>query len=72
MARLEFNELAYNNADELIFGKSKKPVTCKNGLVIGGGEVIPELNYTLPMMQITEGNHAQGATTLQRNDHQRL
>ena len=54
MARLEFNELGYNNADELIFGKSKKPVTCKNGLVIGGGEVIPELNYTLPMMQITE------------------
>lgn len=54
MARLEFNELAYNSAEELIFGEAKKPVTCKNGLVVGGGEVIPELNYTLPMMQIKE------------------
>lgn len=50
----EFNELAYKNADELIFGKSLYPVTLKNGLQIGGGDVIPELNFTLPMMTISE------------------
>lgn len=50
----EFKEMAYKSADELIFGKAKYPVTCKNGLVIGGGEVIPELNMTLPMMSISK------------------
>ena len=50
----EFNELAYKSADELIFGKSLYPVTLKNGLQIGGGDVIPELNFTLPMMTISE------------------
>lgn len=50
----EFTKMAYQSADELIFGKAKYPVTCKNGLVIGGGEVIPELNMTLPMMSISK------------------
>lgn len=52
--RKEFTELAYQNADELIFGKAKHPVTCRNGLVIGGGDVIPELNMTLPRMSISK------------------
>lgn len=52
--RKEFNELAYSSPEEMIFGTAKKPVTLKNGLVIGGGDVIPELNFTLPMMTISE------------------
>ena len=52
--RKEFNEVAYNSAEEMVFGKALKPVTLKNGLVIGGGDVIPELNFTLPMMTISE------------------
>ena len=52
--RKEFNELAYKSAEEMIFGKALKPVTLKNGLVIGGGDVIPELNFTLPMMTISD------------------
>ena len=52
--RREFNELAFKNADELIFGEALHPVTCKNGLVIGGGDVVPELNFTLPMMTISD------------------
>jgi methanol---5-hydroxybenzimidazolylcobamide Co-methyltransferase len=31
-----------------------KPVVCKNGMVIGGGVVYPELNFTLPPMTIDE------------------
>lgn len=50
----EFNEVAYNNAEEMIFGKALKPVILKNGLVIGGGDVVPELNFTLPMMTISK------------------
>ncbi|MGM9566773.1 MAG: methyltransferase MtaB domain-containing protein [Clostridia bacterium] len=52
--RKEFNEVAYNSAEEMVFGKALKPVTLKNGLMIGGGDVIPELNFTLPMMTISE------------------
>ncbi len=54
MARQTFNELAYTNLDDFVFGKSKKPVAMKNGMVIGGGLVYPELNMTLPMMTIRE------------------
>jgi methanol---5-hydroxybenzimidazolylcobamide Co-methyltransferase len=53
MALRHFNTTAYQNTDELIFGKSLCPVTLKNGLVIGGGEVYPEINFTLPQMMIT-------------------
>ncbi len=37
---------------EFIYGKAPAPVTCRNGLVIGGGQVVPELNFTLPPMDI--------------------
>src|SRR4051812_44510172 len=49
-----FEKLAYNNLDEFIYGVSKQPVKCKNGMVIGGGRIYPELNFTLPTMLITE------------------
>jgi methanol--5-hydroxybenzimidazolylcobamide Co-methyltransferase len=54
MALLQFNQMAYASVDDFIFGKAKKPVTLKNGLVIGGGTVYPEINFTLPPMLITE------------------
>lgn len=49
-----FNSLAIQNLDEFIYGVSPKPLTLKNGLVIGGGTVFPELNFTLPDMNIDE------------------
>ncbi|SHI14171.1 methyltransferase MtaB domain-containing protein [Desulfosporosinus lacus] len=52
MASLQFNELAYTNLDEFIYGHAKKPVVCSNGMVIGGGTVYPEVNLTLPTMLI--------------------
>jgi len=49
---MKFNKLAISTPDELIFGKALYPVTTRRGLVIGGGSVIPELNFTLPPMSI--------------------
>ena len=47
-----YQSLAISNPAELTFGVAPKPVTTKSGMVIGGGTVYPELNFTLPPMQI--------------------
>jgi methanol--5-hydroxybenzimidazolylcobamide Co-methyltransferase len=47
-----YQALAIDNADDFLFGHSPHPLTLKNGLVIGGGTVYPELNFTLPVMTI--------------------
>ena len=49
-----FTSLAISNPDDLLFGIAPKPVKTKQGMVIGGGEVYPELNFTLPPMSIEE------------------
>ena len=48
-----FNEVLYK-MDDFIYGSSINPVVLKNGLTIGGGEILPELNFTLPTMLITK------------------
>lgn len=48
-----YTQLAISHPDELIFGAAPRPLTLKNGMVIGGGLVFPELNFTLPPMSIT-------------------
>jgi methanol---5-hydroxybenzimidazolylcobamide Co-methyltransferase len=37
-----------------MFGLAPKPVKTRRGLVIGGGQVYAELNFTLPMMSINQ------------------
>ncbi len=49
-----FHSLAIQNVEEFIFGRSPNPLSLHNGLVIGDGEVYPELNFTLPDMLISE------------------
>ena len=49
-----YKQLAIRNLNDFIFGSSPKPVTLKNGMVIGGGMVFPELNFTLPSMEINQ------------------
>jgi methanol--5-hydroxybenzimidazolylcobamide Co-methyltransferase len=49
---LTYHSLAIRNLDDFIYGHSPRPVTLKNGLTIGGGEVYPELNFTLPGMLV--------------------
>lgn len=51
-----FDKLTINKLEDFIYGSSPHPVVLKNGLVIGGGEVIPEINFTLPGMQINTGS----------------
>jgi methanol--5-hydroxybenzimidazolylcobamide Co-methyltransferase len=49
----QYTDLAIRDLDGLIFGRAPYPLTTKRGLVIGGGTVYPELNFTLPSMSIT-------------------
>ena len=50
-----YKSLAISEPLELTFGLAPKPVTTKSGMVIGGGTVYPELNFTLPPMTIDAG-----------------
>ncbi len=52
---MKFKTLAIDKPDELIFGCATKPVRTRRGLIIGGGSVYPELNFTLPAMSIGPG-----------------
>lgn len=49
-----YRQLAIDNSDDLVFGRAPEPVTTARGLVIGGGTVYPELNFTLPVMLLTD------------------
>lgn len=48
-----YTSLAIDNPHDLLFGKCPSPVTTRSGLVIGGGQVYPELNFTLPDVDVT-------------------
>lgn len=50
----QFTKLAYASVDDFLYGACPNPVTTKNGLVIGGGEIYPEVNFTLPPMNIRQ------------------
>ena len=51
---MKFKELAISRKEDLFFGTAVKPVTTRRGIVIGGGKVHPELNFTLPIMSIND------------------
>lgn len=54
MDNRRYTSLAVSDPQELMFGKSPKPITCGFGLTMGAGEVYPEINFTLPTMSIDE------------------
>jgi methanol--5-hydroxybenzimidazolylcobamide Co-methyltransferase len=49
---MHYTKLCISDAAALTFGVAPKPVTTRSGMVIGGGTVYPELNFTLPPMNI--------------------
>ncbi len=49
---MHFKTPAISDPAELIFGLAPKPLTTRSGMVIGGGTVYPELNFTLPPISI--------------------
>jgi len=52
---MKYKSLVINNPEDLMFGIAPKPVKTHRGLEIGGGQVYPELNFTLPVMSINDG-----------------
>jgi len=51
-----FRTLAYDSADEMLFGHAKYPVECGLGVRVGAGAVIPEVNYTLEPTSVVPAN----------------
>jgi methanol--5-hydroxybenzimidazolylcobamide Co-methyltransferase len=47
-------QLAVNKHADLIFGSAPHPVECGQGVGIGMGRVLPEINFTLPSMIIAD------------------
>jgi len=58
-----YTSLAIDDPIELTFGIAPKPLTTRSGMVIGGGMVYPELNFTLPPITID----ANGMAEVRRN-----
>jgi len=51
---MTYTELATAGPSEPACGLARAPLTTQCGLTIGGGQVHPELSFTLPAMSITE------------------
>jgi methanol--5-hydroxybenzimidazolylcobamide Co-methyltransferase len=49
-----YTTLAIDDPADLLFGRAPQPLTTRRGLVIGGGTVYPELNFTLPSIPVEE------------------
>jgi methanol---5-hydroxybenzimidazolylcobamide Co-methyltransferase len=49
-----FDRLAIPKSADLGFGIAPKPLATRQGLIIGGGVVYPELNFTLPPMLVDQ------------------
>lgn len=47
---MTYRDLAIQQPADLLFGTAPKPLTTRRGMVLGGGQVYPELNFTLPPM----------------------
>jgi methanol--5-hydroxybenzimidazolylcobamide Co-methyltransferase len=56
---MKYNKLTIESADLLVFGSAPFPVTTSRGLIIGGGKVYPELNFTLPPITVSKENMAE-------------
>lgn len=49
---MKYNSLKIDDPADLLFGAAPHPLATRSGMVIGGGTVYPELNFTLPPMTI--------------------
>jgi len=43
---------AIARSQDLLFARAPKPVTTRSGMILGGGTVYPELNFTLPSINV--------------------
>ena len=51
---LQFKTTAYDNLNDFVYGKALYPIALQNGMVLGGGTVYPEINFTLPPMMVNK------------------
>jgi len=56
---LRHRSLAISDASRLVFGTSPNPVQCGFDLTIGGGQVFPEVKFTLPAITIGDESWGQ-------------
>ncbi len=49
---MKYSKLAVSDPSRLIYGRSSNPVKTRHGMEIGGGLIYPELNFTLPDIEI--------------------
>jgi methanol--5-hydroxybenzimidazolylcobamide Co-methyltransferase len=49
-------KLAIATLDDFLYGLAPRPVSCRTGVEIGKGCVIPEINFTLPPIIISDRN----------------
>lgn len=49
---VEYTRLAVDDLDQFVFGRCPFPLQVGDGLKLGDGTVYPELNFTLPPMQV--------------------
>ena len=50
----KFSTLAFSGAEQLLYGVSPHPLNCGLGLTIGDGLVYPEVNFTLPTIDMNQ------------------
>src|ERR1017187_5325335 len=55
----KYSTLAIPSQEQLLYGVSPHPLECGLGLTIGGGVVFPEVNFTLPPMNMTDDTWAE-------------
>lgn len=55
-SKVTFNQLSIPTIADFLFGRAPRPVTSGRGLTIGNGVVIPEVNFTLPPIDIAQQN----------------
>ena len=50
-----FTNTAYTDLNTFLYAQAIHPVVLNNGMVIGGGTLYPEINFTLPPISIEQG-----------------
>ncbi len=55
----QYSALAIQSQSELLYGVSPHSLKCGLGLTIGAGQVFPEVNFTLPPMNMTDDTWAE-------------
>jgi methanol--5-hydroxybenzimidazolylcobamide Co-methyltransferase len=51
--RRSFDRLAIADLSTFVYGRAPAPVDCGHGVTVGAGRVVPELNFTLPPLEVS-------------------